>query len=396
MPSTLILHPGREKSLLRRHPWVFASAIKSLEGRARPGDTVDIVSSDGLWLARGAYSPESQIQARVWTFDKNEIVDNGFFLRQIETANNARKRTVERTQTNGYRVVAAESDGLPGITIDKFDKVLVCQLLSAGADKHRSKIIWALTRLFPDCSVYERSDVAVRKKEGLEPLTQTLHGEVPDEVVIEENGVKILVDIKQGHKTGFYLDQRDNRAVASSYAKDARVLNCFSYTGTFGSYALKAGAREVINLDVSDLALETARRNVEINGLDPEHCAFINRDVFEALRSYRDNGDTFDQIILDPPKFVDSKASLNRACRGYKDINMLAFKLLEPGGILCTFSCSGLMPAELFQKVVADAALDAGKRVHIVQRLTQATDHPVSTNYPEGFYLKGLVCEVVG
>ena len=223
---------------------------------------------------------------------------------------------------------------------------------------------------------------------------QTLHGEVPDEVVIEENGVKIIVNVKQGHKTGFYLDQRDNRAIAAKYAKNKTVLNCFCYTGTFGSYALAAGASHVTNMDVSDLALETAKRNVEINELDLSKCDFVNADVFQALRDYKQEGRKFEQIILDPPKFIESKNSLVRGCRGYKDINMLAMQIMEPGGILCTFSCSGLLSAELFQKVVADAALDAGREVQFIERLGQAADHPVGSAYPEGFYLKGLICRV--
>ena len=395
MSTKVNLQPGREKSLLRQHPWIFASAIVESTDRRRPGDTVDVFSHEGQWLGRGAWSPQSQIQVRIWTFDQNEVIDNGFFLRRIEQAAAGRQVMIQSKGLTGYRLIAAESDGLPGVTIDCYDTVLVCQLLSAGAEKHRSKIVWALNKLFPEHSIYERSDVAVRKKEGLEPITQVLHGEVPDEVTIEENGVRILVNVKQGHKTGFYLDQRDNRQIAASYSRDKHVLNCFCYTGTFGSYALAAGAAKVTNLDVSDLALTTARRNVEINSLDPEKCEFINRDVFQALRDYREQGETFDQIILDPPKFVDSKASLNRACRGYKDINMLAMQIMKPGGILFTFSCSGLMPADLFQKVVADAALDAGRRVQFIERLSQAGDHPVASNYPEGYYLKGLVCRVI-
>ena len=394
MPSKIILQPEREKSLRRKHPWIFASAVNSVKGRANKGDTVDVIDSQGNWLARGAWSPDSQIQIRVWTFDQSEIIDNGFFQRRIENAHHARKDLIERHGLTGFRLVAAESDGLPGVTIDKYANVLVCQLLSAGADKHRDKIVWALKKQFPDCVIYERSDVAVRKKEGLEEITQVLHGEIPDEVIIEENGVKILVDVKGGHKTGFYLDQRDNRAIAAKYAKGKEVLNCFCYTGTFGSYALMAGAKNVVNMDVSDHALDFARRNVEINQLDINKCEFVNQDVFQALRDFKQQGRQFDQIVLDPPKFVDSKASLNRACRGYKDINMLALQLLKPGGILCTFSCSGLMPADLFQKVVADAALDAGRETQILERLSQAPDHPISTNYPEGFYLKGLVCRV--
>lgn len=394
MPASVVLHPTREKSLLRKHPWVFASAIEKFIGTPRKGDTVDVLSSDNRFLGRGAWSPKSQIQVRIWTFDQNEIIDNGFFLRRLEQAMALRQSIIVRHGLTGYRIVAGESDGLPGVTIDRYANVLVCQLLSAGADKHRDKLVWAMTKLFPECSILERSDVAVRAKEGLEEVIQVLHGDVPDEVEIIENGIKIIVDLKQGHKTGFYLDQRDNRLIASHYANNQHVLNCFSYTGTFGSYALKAGAAKVTHLDVSQNALDTAKRNVQINDLAVDKCDFINKDVFTALREYREKGVTFDQIILDPPKFVDSKASLNRACRGYKDINMIAMQILNPGGILCTFSCSGLLSAELFQKVVADAALDANRTVHILERLSQSPDHPVSSNYPEGFYLKGLVCRV--
>ncbi|GAA6183190.1 class I SAM-dependent methyltransferase [Aliiglaciecola sp. NS0011-25] len=394
MSASVILHPGREKSLLRRHPWIFNSAIKEHKGVVRNGDTVDIFSGEGEFLAKGAWSTESQIQLRVWTFDRQEVVDNGFFLRKLDQAIALRESIVLKHGLTGYRIVAAESDGLPGITIDKYANVIVCQLLSAGAEKHRKKIVWALNKRFPDCSILERSDVAVRAKEGLPELVQTLHGDVPDEVIIEENGVKIIVDLIQGHKTGFYLDQRDNRAIAGSYADNKSVLNCFSYTGTFACYALKGGANSVVNMDVSENALATAKRNLEINKLNISKASFVKKDVFEALREYRDNGTTFDMIVLDPPKFVDSKASLNRACRGYKDINMLAMKILNPGGILLTFSCSGLLSSDLFQKVVADAALDANKTVHFLERLGQAPDHPVASNYPEGFYLKGLVCRV--
>ena len=275
-----------------------------------------------------------------------------------------------------------------------YNTVIVVQLLSAGADKQRDKIVWALKKVLPGKDIFERSDVDVRAKEGLEPLAQTLHGDPEPVVTILENGIQIQVDIRNGHKTGFYLDQRDARAAAGRYAKDKEVLNCFSYTGTFSCYALQGGAKHVTNVDVSDPALALAAKHLEINDLDRARCDMVNGDVFQVLRKYHEEQRQFDMVILDPPKFVDSKASLGRASRGYKDINMYGMHAVKSGGLLLTFSCSGLMPADLFQKIVADAALDAGKTIKIVERLTQAKDHPVIGTYPEGYYLKGLVCEV--
>ena len=395
MSASIILQPEREKSLKRRHPWVFASAVANVKGRCRAGDTVDVYSSQGVWLGRGAYSPESQIRVRIWTFDQQEPVDNGFFVRRLEQAMSLRRSVLDFTTTNSYRLIASESDGLPGVTIDVYNTVAVVQLLSAGADKQRKKIVWALNKVLPECAVYERSDVDVRKKEGLEPVTGPLSGEPPQQVEILENNIRINVDIINGHKTGFYLDQRDSRARAGHYAKDKSVLNCFSYTGTFSCYALAGGATSVTNVDVSDSALSLAAKHIRLNKLDEAKSEMVNGDVFEVLRQYHEQHRQFDMVILDPPKFVDSKASLNRAARGYKDINMYGIHAVKPGGFLLTFSCSGLMPADLFQKIVADAALDAGRTVKIVERLTQATDHPVITTYPEGYYLKGLVCQVM-
>ena len=395
MPATVILQEGREKSLKRHHPWVFDGAVANVKGRCRSGDTVDVVAADGSWLGRGAYSPASQIRVRIWTFDQQEVIDNAFFLRRIEQAWQLRQRLMQQANTNACRLIAAESDGLPGVTIDLYNNLAVLQLLSAGADKHRSKIVWALQKLLPDVAIFERSDVDVRSKEGLEPLIQPLHGDIPDEVEIVEHGVKILVNPHTGHKTGFYLDQRENRLAASRYADQASVLNCFSYTGTFACYALNGGASHVTNVDVSQPALDMASRHIELNGFAAEQCSQVKGDVFEVLRNYHSQQQQFDMVILDPPKFVDSKASLKRACRGYKDINMYGIHAVKPGGILLTFSCSGLMEQSLFQKIVADAALDAGRRVQILEHLSQAPDHPVGLNYPEGYYLKGLVCVVL-
>jgi 23S rRNA (cytosine1962-C5)-methyltransferase len=392
--TSITLKVEREKSMLRRHPWIFEGAIEKTEGVIRSGDTVDILANDGTWLAKAAYSPESQIRARVWSFTKSEVIDNAFFKRKLEQALARKQEILKKHNTNAFRLIAAEADGLPGITIDVYVNVVVVQLLSTGAEKHRSKILWAILQLFPDAIVHERSDVDVRKKEGLIPVVQTLHGELPDSVIIEENGIKICVDLINGHKTGFYLDQRENRRIAASYSEGKTVLNCFSFTGTFGLYALAAGATQIINVDASESALTLSAKNVSINGLDESKVTHLKRDVFELLREYKEAGTKFDVIVLDPPKFVSSKHNLSKASRGYKDINRLALSLLNENGTLLTFSCSGLMPQDLFQKIVADAALDAQRDVFFVQRLAQSEDHPVSGNFPEGYYLKGLVCKV--
>ncbi|MBY7853146.1 class I SAM-dependent methyltransferase [Vibrio fluvialis] len=396
MTPAIYLVKGREKSLRRKHPWVFSRGISKIEGEPGLGDTVDVYTHEGQWLAKAAYSPHSQIRARVWSFEK-EAIDTAFFVKRIQQAQLLRDDLIERDGLTGYRLIAAESDGLPGITIDKYQDFLVCQLLSAGAESQKDALVEALKQCFPTCSIYERSDVAVRKKEGLEERVGVLHGELPPKsVVIEENGVKISVDIVGGHKTGFYLDQRDSRFQSMKYVKNKDVLNCFSYTGGFGLYALKGGAKRVINADVSQPALDTAKFNAELNEFDisKKRAVFLNADVFKLLREYRDQGTKFDVVIMDPPKFAESKAQLNGACRGYKDINMLAMQILNPGGTLLTYSCSGLMDQVLFQKIIADAALDAGRDVKFIERFEQAADHPTDTAYPEGFYLKGFACKV--
>ncbi len=375
----------------------LSRGIGKVEGEPALGETVDVFTHDGKWLAKAAYSPESQIRARIWSFEKEEI-NKAFFVKRFQNAQLLREDVIERDGLTGYRLIAAESDGLPGVTIDRYQNFFVCQLLSAGAEYNKQAIVDALVECFPDCNIYERSDVAVRKKEGLQETTGVLHGEMPPKsVVIEENGVKISVDIVGGHKTGFYLDQRDSRQQAMKYVKDKEVLNCFSYTGGFGLYALKGGAKRVINADVSQPALDTAKYNAELNEFDisKKRAVFLNADVFKLLREYRDQGTQFDVVIMDPPKFAESKAQLNGACRGYKDINMLAMQILKPGGTLLTYSCSGLMDQVLFQKIIADAAVDANRQVKFVERFEQAADHPTDTAYPEGFYLKGFACKVL-
>lgn len=393
MPATIHLSPGKEKSLRRLHPWVFSGAIARVKGSPADGETVSVHSSTGDWLGYGAWSSKSQIRVRIWSFNQSDTIDEQFFNDRIGAAIELRKSL--SINSNAWRVVAAESDELPGITIDKYDNWLVCQLLSTGAERWRDTIVAALRSYFPECNIFERSDVDVRKKEGLQPIVQLLYsadGEPPPATAwINENGLQLGVDIQAGHKTGYYLDQRDSRQAIRAYAKGKRVLNAFSYTGGFGIYAAAAGASQVVNLDVSEPALAQAVSNQEQNELAAGCFENMKIDVFEALRKFHHQGERFDVIVLDPPKFVDSKANLLNACRGYKDINRLACMILKPGGTLITFSCSGLLSGELFQKVVADAALDAKRPMHIIEHLYQSADHPVRTNFPESLYLKGLV-----
>ena len=393
--STLHLKPGREKSLLRRHPWVFSGSIDRLEGEARSGETVAITSADGTPLALGAFSPESQIAARVWTFDPGARVDRDFFCARLGQALQLRQQLAASLATTACRLVNAEADGLPGVIVDQYGEFLVCQFLSAGAEAHRQELVAALQELVPCAGIYERSEATVRAKEGLEPRAGLLWGEEPPDLIeVSEGECRFLVDPRHGHKTGFYLDQRDNRRLLLQYSQGREVLNCFAYTGAFAVWALRGGAVGITEVEESAPALELGRRHLDLNGLEAAKLEQVEGDVFKVLRQFRDRRRAFDLIVLDPPKFAESQHQLDRACRGYKDINLLAFKLLRPGGVLFTFSCSGQVGLDLFQKVVADAALDAGREAQILQRLGQAPDHPVLLSFPEAGYLKGLVCRV--
>ena len=391
----VIIKPKREKSLQRRHPWVFSGALAKKKGRPAAGDTVEIVNARGRWLGRGAYSPTSQIAVRLWTFSEDESVDRPFFQRRLERAVRNRHELKKQRQLNAYRMVNAESDGLPGLIVDQYDCFLVCQFLSVGVHAWKDVIVDTLQELVAPEGIFERSDSPVLDKEGLPRSVGRLAGkEPPETIAIREDGYRYLVDVRNGHKTGFYLDQRDNRHLVSHYAGDADVLNCFCYTGGFGVAAMAADARTMTNIDISATALDLAQKNMALNDLDSDRVAYLQADVFKQLRSFRDAARQFDVIVLDPPKFADSRQQLDRASRGYKDINLLAVKLLRAGGYLFTFSCSGLMEPTLFQKIVADAALDAGRDVQIVRRMSQAADHPTALNFPEGYYLKGLLCRV--
>lgn len=395
--AQLILMPGKERAAFKyRHPWLFAGSVGRLEGRARPGDTVEVLADNLRPLGRAAYSPQSQIRARFWTFDPDESIDDAFFKRRIAQAVARRQALPELKGQQGLRLIHAESDGLPGIVADQYGDTVVVQLTSAGADKWRKAIVNGLVLATGCARIYERSDSEVRALEGLEPTVGWLHGEPSDEgLAIDENGVKLAVDVVGGHKTGFYLDQRDNRAWLRSVAADKDILNCFCYTGGFSLQALAGGARSVLSIDSSGPALVQARANLVLNPqLPAERAEWLEADVFAALREFRRDGRTFDLIVLDPPKFAPSAAHADRAARAYKDINILGFKLLRPGGLLMTYSCSGGIGLELFQKIVAGAAHDAGREARIVRRLSGTADHPVALNFPEGEYLKGLLVQV--
>ncbi|HJV28452.1 MAG TPA: class I SAM-dependent methyltransferase [Aromatoleum sp.] len=394
--SKLILKPGKERSLLRRHPWVFAGSVERLEGRARPGDTVEVAAEDGRELGRAAWSPESQIRARMWTFASDVSIDHAFFKRRV--AESVARRATHPLLANetGVRLIHGESDGLPGVIADRFGDVVVVQLTSAGAEKWRDAIVAGLVQATGCKAVYERSDSDVRKLEGLELKTGCVYGELPEgALTIVENGVRMEVDVVAGHKTGFYLDQRENRKLTGMLAAGRSVLNCFCYTGGFSLQALAGGATSVLSIDSSGPALEVARRNVALNPqLDASRAEWMEADVFAALRALKAEGRRFDLIVLDPPKFAPSAAHADRASRAYKDINLFGFRLLNPGGILMTYSCSGGIGLELFQKIVAGAASDAGVDGRILHRLSAAADHPIGLAVPEGEYLKGLAVQV--
>jgi 23S rRNA (cytosine1962-C5)-methyltransferase len=391
----VVINGKGEKSLQRHHPWIFSGAVQDVNGHPEPGDTMAVHGMDNRWLAWGAWSPQSQIRLRIWSFDADEPIDGPFFERRLQAAMALRRRLPGFSDTSARRWVNAESDGLPGLIVDQYGDFLVCQFLSAGAERFKEIIVSKLRSLIAVKGIYERSDADVRRKEGLTEQCGPLWGDAPPaRVQIRLGAVTMWVDLIEGHKTGAYLDQTKNQERIRAYAKDAEVLNCFSYTGGFGLWALKGGAAHVTQIDASQGALNLSRENLALNGLDEQRTEHVAANVFDILRRYRDSRRQFDLIVLDPPKFVASKGQLDKGTRGYKDINLLALKLLRPAGILFTFSCSGLVSSMLFQKIVADAALDAGRRVTITGRLDQAADHPVALNFPEGHYLKGLVCAV--
>jgi 23S rRNA (cytosine1962-C5)-methyltransferase len=388
--KTLRLKEGKERSLQRRHPWVFDSAIA--RGGADAGETVRVESAAGEFLAWAAFSPHSRIRARVWSFDERQRIDAAFLGALVERA--VRTRAMFDIRSDGLRLVHGESDGLPGLIVDRYADTLVAQFTACGVERWKGVIADALLRVTGLGRLYERSDASVRTLEGLPEATGWLRGDGPTELMIREHDWRLTVDIATGHKTGFYLDQRDSRARFAAHARHRnfqRVLNCYCYTGGFTVAALSGGAAHVTSIDSSAPALERARAHVALNGFAPARADFLDADVNASLRGFIEAGRSFDAIVLDPPKFAPTAAHAERAARAYKDINRLAFKLLELGGELFTWSCSGGISADLFHKIVASAGIDAGVDGFISERLQGAPDHPMTIQFPEGEYLKGLV-----
>jgi 23S rRNA (cytosine1962-C5)-methyltransferase len=392
--TSATLKPGRERSVRNRHPWLFSGAIASVQGTPNDGDAVEVYAAGGSWIARGTWSAQSQIRLRLWTWDQAEQIDGDLVRARIRRAISGRAALAADPSTTAYRLIFSESDGIPGLIVDRYGEYLVMQLLTAGAAARADIIVQCLAEETGVTGIYERSDADVRTKEGLDRSEGLRWGSLPEgPLEILENGYRMVVDLQGGQKTGAYLDQRANRAHVAAYCRDAEMLSCFSYTGGFEVYAEGAGAKVITSIDSSSAALDWAEENMRRNDADVD-LVQIEGNVFNELRRFRTEGQTFDVIVLDPPKFAANAAQVERASRGYKDINLLAMQLLRPGGVLATFSCSGLVSADLFQKIIFGASVDAQRNVQILERLTQGPDHPVLLSFPESEYLKGLICRV--
>ncbi len=390
----VVVKPEREDAVKRRHPWLFSGSVAKIEGKVQPGDIVDVVSQDGTWLARGFVNPQSEVPVRIATWNPDERLDEEWLWNRLQQAWQRRKQLGIPDQTDAFRLVYAESDFLPGVIADCYADFVVVQIYTPAMDKCRDLLADFLMELLKPKGVFERSDFDTRLREKLLPRIGPIKGEPPPErVTINEHGLKFLVDVWRGHKTGFYLDQRENRLRSEPYLKGERVLNAFSYTGSFAVYALRAGTNQVINLDNSAEALKLAEENAAINGFAGA-VQSLEGNAFQVLRKFRDAGEQFDAIVLDPPRFAPTKATVPNALRGYKDINWLAMRLLKPDGFLVTFSCSGMVSHDMFQQILFEAALDAKREVLIVEWLSQSRDHPILLNFPESEYLKGFVCLV--
>ncbi|MGF7081706.1 class I SAM-dependent rRNA methyltransferase [Mucilaginibacter sp. UYCu711] len=391
----IVLTKGKEKAVLHRHPWVFSGAIAHVKGKPANGDIVRLVNAKGDFMAYGFYNDQSRVAVRLLEWDEEVIVDEGWFRNKVAVAVAARSELLSTGDTNTCRLIFSESDYLPGLIVDKYANHLAVQVLTSGIEKMMPVIIDELKRLLNPKSVFDKSDAASRQHEGLETENVVLFGDNPPESVeVKENNILYNINIAEGQKSGFYCDQRDNRKIVAAYAKGKSVLDCFSYTGGFTLNALYNGATTVTSVDSSALAIATLKENIKLNTLDAKKHTAIQSDVNKQLRVFKDEGATFDIIVLDPPKYAPSRSALDRASRAYKDLNRLAMLLLNKGGLLATYSCSGAMNMETFKQVLAWAALDAGKQVQFIYQFCQPEDHPVRSSFAEGEYLKGLLCRV--
>ena len=391
----VVLKKGKEKAVLHRHPWVFSGAIEKVKGKPANGDVVKLVDAKGAFMAYGFYNDQSRVALRLLEWDETVEIDEQWFRNKVAVAVQSRSEVLVDGVNNTCRLIFSESDYLPGLIVDKYADHLAVQVLTSGIEKMMPCIIDELNSILKPESIFDKSDATSRGHEGLQTQNIVLAGtHPPDRVEVIENGIKYNINIAEGQKSGFYCDQRDNRKIVAAHAKGKKVLDCFSYTGGFTLNALQNQAAAVMSVDSSALAVETLKENVLLNGFDADKVTTITSDVNKQLRKLREDGELFDIVILDPPKYAPSRSALDKASRAYKDLNRLGMLLLNNGGLLATYSCSGAMNMETFKQVLAWAALDAGKQVQFINQLCQPEDHPVRSSFPEGEYLKGLLCRV--
>nr|MBC7611387.1 class I SAM-dependent rRNA methyltransferase [Pseudopedobacter sp.] len=390
----IILNKGKEKAVLQKHPWVFSGALAQIKGKPANGDLVKVFDTKNTFLAYGYYNAESRVAVRLLSWDENEIPDENWWRMRLQNAVNARQSLLTK-ETNTCRLIFSESDYLPGLIADKYGDYLSLQVLTSGIENIKPIILDELQKLTGAKGIFDKSDEKARAHDGLQETEGLLWGSLPpDFVEVKENGIKYHINIREGQKSGFYCDQRDNRKFLATYVKEKKVLDCFSYSGGFGLNALKAGASKVVSVDSSALAIDTLRKNIELNKFDQSKSEAIQNDVNKQLRLFKEQEEKFDIVILDPPKYAPSRSALVKASRAYKDLNRLGMSVLERGGLLATFSCSGAVDIDTFKQIIAWAALDAGKEVQIIHQFSQPEDHPIRISFPEGEYLKGLLCRV--